>query len=221
MGKRIEQIASLRGHSIALRYKKSDKKELEPAQIASSDIVVDFSHASSVLSHLSLSLSLNKPIVIGTTGWEHERAAAEKMVKENHGSCLFSPNFSIGAFLFRHLVERAAHLFDPFEDYDVAGLEIHRRCKPDSPSGTAKELSRVLANHMPNRKEVVFASIRCGQNPGLHTVYFDGSSDAITLTHEARNRDGFAHGAVKGAEWLLSRKGFFTMDDWMRDQLCS
>ena len=186
---------------------------------STSDVVIDFSHPSSVLSHLDLCLAMKKSIVIGTTGWETSHDQARQRIEEAKGSCLYSPNFSIGIFLFNQIVAHAAQLLQKFPEYDVAGVEAHHRQKVDSPSGTAKALSDTLLHNMPRLKDFNFSSIRCGSIPGTHTLYFDSNVDTLTLTHEARNREGFAHGAVIGAEWLIGRQGFFTMKDMMMGEL--
>lgn len=218
MGKLIEKIAEAQGHFVIARFSSNlgtllkRKQELEDA-----DIAIDFSHFGCLHAHLELCLSLNKPLVIGTTGWDENLEKAKSMVEEANGSCLYSPNFSIGVYLFQKIVAYAGALMQPFSAYDIGGAEIHHNQKKDHPSGTAKALTETLRHAMPRSKDFEFASVRCGQFPGTHTLYFDSSIDTITLTHEARSREGFAAGAIKGAEWLLSRQGFFTMDDFMKD----
>lgn len=220
MGKLIEEIAHANGHSVVGQFSTSlgtahERRE----ELESADIAIDFSHSSSLLSNLELCLSLNKPLIIGTTGWEENFDKAKRMVKGANGSCLYSPNFSIGVYLFQKIVAYAGAITQPFSAYHVGGVEMHHSQKKDHPSGTAKALKDALCKEMPRSKDFEFASVRCGSFPGTHTLYFDSPIDTITLTHEARNREGFAVGAIKGAEWLLSRQGFFTMDDFMKDQL--
>lgn len=217
MGKLVEQTALEKGHEVIARFSRQlglpqDRKQ----DLDQADLAIDFSQAACVMSHLELCLSLNKPLVIGTTGWENQHANAQEMVKEFKGSCLHAPNFSIGAYLFEQLAGFAAALFQPFQDYDVCGVEYHHRQKLDTPSGTAKALSKQLLKKMPRLDELNFTSVRCGHMPGTHTLQFDSSADTIALTHQARSRQGFACGAIMAAEWLLSRKGFFTIDDMMQ-----
>ncbi len=218
MGQLIEQMASIKGHQIVARFSShlgtlNDRLE----ELFEADLVMDFSQTSCVLSHLKLCLSASKPLIIGTTGWEKQKIAAQEIVQKSGGSCLYSPNFSIGIYLFKHIIAYAANLFQPFPDYDVTGIEYHHHQKIDKPSGTAKELSKELLQNMPRLKELNFSSIRCGHIPGTHTLYFDSLADTLIFTHQARNRQGFAHGAILAAEWLLHRKGFFTIDDMMKD----
>jgi 4-hydroxy-tetrahydrodipicolinate reductase len=220
MGQLIEQLAATKDHDIAARFSlQLGTLHNRSQELAKADLAIDFSQASVVLNHLDICLSLGKPLVIGTTGWEEQLATAEERVEQAKGSCLYAPNFSIGFYLFQHIMGYAASLFQPFNDYDVSGIECHHRQKIDKPSGTAKALSQHILHHMPRLQSLDFSSVRCGHMPGTHTLYFDSSIDTLTFTHQARNRLGFAQGALMAAEWLLPRRGFFTIDDMMRDHL--
>ena len=204
------------GHEICAIVSRQSKN---PQHLTNADLAIDFSHNSCVIDNLSLCLSLNKPMLIGTTGWEERLTAARNLVAQARGSCLYAPNFSIGIYLFRQILRHAATLFQPFEEYDACGVESHHKEKKDSPSGTAKAISQDLQTHMPRMGTFNFASIRCGHIPGSHTIHFDSPSDTLTLTHESRNREAFAHGAFKAAEWLLNKQGFFSFEDMMNDIL--
>lgn len=217
MGQLVEQVATAKGHSIVAKFSNQLGTLRDRWQeLAEADIAIDFSRACNVMSHLELCLFLNKPLVIGTTGWEDQHMIAQEMVYKANGSCLHAPNFSIGIYLFQKIVAYAASLFEPFHDYDVSGVEYHHRQKQDAPSGTAKALTKNLLQDMPRIQNFEFTSIRSGHMPGTHLLHFDSLVDTITLSHEARNRQGFAEGALMAANWLLPRKGFFTLDDMMR-----
>lgn len=220
MGQLVEQIAQAKGHQITARFsRRLGTLEDRLQDLAQIDLAIDFSQAPFVLPHLKLCLSLGKPLVIGTTGWEEQLTTAQEMVHQAHGSCLYAPNFSIGIYLFQQIVNYAASLFQPCHDYDVSGVEYHHKQKRDTPSGTAKALTQNLLHHMPWLQEFTFSSVRCGHIPGTHTLHFDSPNDTLTFTHQARNRQAFAEGALKAAEWLLPRKGFFTMEDMMHPDL--
>lgn len=218
MGRLIEKAALLKGHEITARISRQlgatqeNQEKLEKA-----DVAIDFSHPACVISNLEFCLKIEKPLIIGTTGWEEQLTLAKSMVERMKGSCLYAPNFSIGVYLFKQIVAYAATLFQPLKNYDVGGLEYHHKQKVDSPSGTAKNLEQTLLQNMPRVKDFKFSSIRCGHFPGTHTLYFDSSVDTVTLSHEARNREGFAQGAILAAEWILSKRGFFSIDDMMKD----
>ena len=160
------QTALAKGHQITLRYSPRDadlKNYLK--ELAECDLAIDFSYARGVLNHLQLCLSQGKPLVIGTTGWEEYLQTAQHLVSEAQGSCLYAPNFSIGVYLFQHIVEYAASLFQFFSNYDVSGMEYHHRQKSDSPSGTAKLLAKRVLGQMPRLQDFAFSSVRCGHIP--------------------------------------------------------
>jgi 4-hydroxy-tetrahydrodipicolinate reductase len=218
MGKLIEQEALAKGHEIVARFSRQwGTVQNRPHDLAQADLAIDFSRASVVLDHLQICLSFSKPLVIGTTGWEEQRATAQKMVRDANGSCLHAPNFSIGVYLFQQITRYAASLFQPFTDYDVSGVEYHHRHKLDSPSGTAKTLTQNILHQMPRLNDLTFSSVRCGHIPGTHTLHFEGPTDSLIFTHQAHHRQGFADGAIMSAEWLRCRQGFYTFEDMMGD----
>ena len=228
MGHLVEDIAKQKDHQIVARIQSSTS--IAEQQLKEADLCIDFSTPESVLQNVHLIAKSKKNIVMGTTGWYDQMEEVKKIVKEHDIGFLFSPNFSVGLHLFRKIVENAAQLINDIEEYDVAGYEIHHNQKADSPSGTAKSLMDNILQKIKRKKnplyemgdrqitpeELHFTSIRCGFVPGTHTLIFDSPADTITLTHQARNREGFARGAVTAAEWLVEKKGFFTLDDIIR-----
>ncbi len=217
MGQLVEQLALANNHHIVARISRQfGGLENHLQSLEQADLAIDFSQASAVLNHLQLCLSMKKPLIIGTTGWETHLETAQLMVQQSQGSCLYAPNFSIGVYLFQQIVAHAASLFQSFPHYDVSGIEYHHRQKLDQPSGTAKSLTKHVLHCMPRLQQFNFSSIRCGHIPGTHTLLFDSPNDTLTLTHQARSREGFALGALMAAEWLLPRQGFFTLDDMMQ-----
>ncbi len=223
MGKLVEQAVKARGHQVVAII---DSPSSHP-NIAEADICVDFSVPEHVLKNVALIAKQKKNIILGTTGWESQADEIFKIVQQAKIGLLHSPNFSIGAQLFYKIVARAAALFEKMDNYEVGGFEWHHGRKTDSPSGTARQLGTILTQNMERKtsvnfeplqrpvkkEEIHFASLRSGYNPGMHTVIFDSEQDSITLTHQARNRMGFAYGAVIAAEWLRNQTGIFTLDD--------
>jgi 4-hydroxy-tetrahydrodipicolinate reductase len=208
MGRLIEKIAP--DHNCAIVAIASQNRVPTEEQFKAADLFLDFSHSSQVMSHLELGIRYKRPLIIGTTGWEEHLDDAKKRVKHADIGVLYSPNFSLGVCLFLSLLSSAKELFQPFNEYDRAGIECHHRTKADAPSGTAKKIS-ALFDH-----DLEWGSIRCGHIPGTHTVVFDSQGDTIKLSHEARNRDGFAIGALKAAHWIKDKKGWRTMDEMVR-----
>ncbi|MBI5753518.1 4-hydroxy-tetrahydrodipicolinate reductase [Candidatus Peregrinibacteria bacterium] len=161
------------------------------------------------------------------------KAAKKNLDNANEIGFLWSSNFSIGVNLYFKMVEVAAKLVNKFDEYDVWGHEIHHYNKADSPSGTAKTLEKILLDNIERKKAVVedkldrkrepheihFSSVRGGPVNFGHTIGFDSAADRILITHEARCRDGYALGAVKAAEWLNGKKGYFNMEDFLRGMI--
>jgi 4-hydroxy-tetrahydrodipicolinate reductase len=245
MGRLIEKTALSRGHAVvavidpfaggtAASGCVIGKIIAEIKGGADSDSVhaaIEFSSPASAVDNIKALLAAGIPVVTGTTGWYDRLAEVEEAVQAADGSLVWSSNYSIGVRLFLKIAAFAAKTADPYEEYDIAGYESHHNRKADSPSGTAKTLvENVLAaqtrktkavydklDRPPAQDELHFASLRTGSDPGTHTLFFDSDADTITITHRARNREGFASGAVRAAEWLAGsghpRRGIFTLDD--------
>lgn len=204
-------------------------RSIDAAALQNTDVVIDFSHPTVVLSNVGLVAPFKKNIVMGTTGWYDQLEAVKQIVTQHGIGFLYSSNFSIGVQLFLKLVERAGQLFNNFEQYDVFAHEFHHRQKADSPSGTALSVGKALLKTMPRKREILsdtshekiapdrlhLTSTRGGFVPGTHEVYFDSEADTVEIRHTARGRAGFASGALRAAEWLNGKKGFFTMEEWL------
>ncbi len=168
-------------------------------------------------------------MIIGTTGWYDKLKEVENLAKESDIGVLWSANFSIGVNLYFKIIEKASLLINQYDEYDIWGTELHHNNKADSPSGTTKEISKILLENIGRKTEVIydkldrkikpeeihFSSTRGGAINFSHTVSFDSPSDTITIIHNARDRGGYALGAVKASEWLNSKKGFFNMNDFL------
>ncbi|NGX55092.1 MAG: 4-hydroxy-tetrahydrodipicolinate reductase [Chlamydiae bacterium] len=200
MGKLVETIAKQRGHAIIAKGR-------QPTEIAEADVIIDFSHASSVVDHVRLAIDAGTSIVIGTTGWDQEIDTVKSMVGGSGIGALYCPNFSVGMALFLKLLSKMAPLMKEFPEYDPVGVEFHHNQKKDSPSGSAKKISEIVGG------DLAFTSIRCGSIPGKHQVIFDSPVDTITISHEVRNREGFAVGSIKAAEWIIDKQGWHTFND--------
>ena len=214
MGKLIRTLAEDKGHEIVVVIDDADAG-LSAAELAGkligADVVIDFTTAEAVRRNVEACVSVDLPLVEGTTGWHGQRGEIERIVREGVGKFVFGANFSIGVNLFYRIAAQAAELFAKFPEYEVFIEEQHHSRKKDAPSGTALKLKDVVAASI--KKEIGVTSTRAGNIPGTHRVGFDGSADQILLEHTARSREGFASGALLAAEWIVGKQGFYEFTD--------
>lgn len=228
MGHMIEQCAKKAGHEVvatidtfaedaSVKVPEGDSDAVARAVKSSgADGVIEFTHPSAVIANVKAILPLGLPLVVGTTGWNDKHEEIASYAKEVGGTVMTAGNFSIGVNMFYKIVEEAAKIMSEYSDYDVATWEAHHNQKADSPSGTALEIARHVMMGYKTKTEIVtdafherpkanqlhVSSTRCGNIPGTHKVFFDGTADTIELTHTARSREGFAVGSVKSLEKL-------------------
>jgi 4-hydroxy-tetrahydrodipicolinate reductase len=176
------------------------------------DVAVDFTSPEAVVSNVTALARQGINIVLGTTGWGAHEAELKKIVSEAGIGIVAAPNFSTGVVLFELLVARSAEIFAAQPEFGAWVHEAHHAAKKDAPSGTALKLRKSMEAAGFNRPIDVSAT-RAGYIPGTHTIGFDGPSESITLTHTARDRGGFARGALSAARWVSGRTGWFTMQD--------
>lgn len=224
MGKLVEQLAPELGFEVVLRLSGSTNPGgagLTPEAVAGAggiDVAIDFSTSAAVPANVERLVELEIPVVIGTTGWQGELPQMRELVESRGGALVHGANFSTGVLVFYRIVEAAARLLSPQADYDPWLYEIHHRMKKDAPSGTLHELARVLERSGYDRP-VDTAANRAGAIPGTHVVGFDSTADTLTLTHTARDRSGFARGALKAARWIVGRRGFFAWSEVWEEAL--
>lgn len=204
MGRMIEQTALSKGLDVVCVI---DINGVERGELRDADVCIEFSQPSAVLENIKLAASANKPIVVGTTGWYKHLDEVRRLVETGDIGFVYGSNFSIGVNLMFKVVEYAANLFKNFPSYDPFIEEAHHKFKQDAPSGTALTLKQRVESEY--NCEVPTASTRAGHIPGTHTVGFDSEVDTLAITHTARNRQGFAEGAIVAAQWIANRKGFY------------
>jgi len=227
MGAPLVQAIEKRGHKVALIITEESDSDWSVSGI---DVFIDFSTASALSQNLSKISASRVPMVIGTTGWNAKIKDYEKILAENRSGAIWSGNFSIGVNLYWNMLEQAVQQMRRFENgYDVSVAERHHRFKIDAPSGTAIRTADIIldgsstknkmvtdvTSHAPEKNEVQVGSIRGGYHPGQHTVTWDSEFDTIEFRHSARNRDGFAMGAVIAAEFIVDKqlRGLFPFSD--------
>ena len=218
MGKVIEKIALERGHEIVLRKDRSDTFE----GITNADIAIDFSVPTSAVSHISECLNQNIPVISGTTGWLENYAEMVDLCHKKNGSFIYASNFSLGVNIFFELNNYLAKMMKNLKDYNVSMEEIHHTQKLDAPSGTAISLANGIIENTdyvnwtienPTANQIYIDAKRIENVPGTHSVFYDSKVDQIEIKHTAHSREGFALGSVIAAEWLIGKKGVFTMKD--------
>ena len=237
MGRAVEEVARERGHEVGPildEFSNEGGAGITAEALAGVSVAIDFSISSAVLENVRGAAAEGVNMVVGTTGWSEERDAVEGSVREAGTALLAASNFSVGMLLFAQIVRSAARLVNAVDEYDVHLWETHHRHKIDHPSGTARRLADLLLQELDRKTEwthelqdgtpvdhtqLQVAVTRVGSAPGTHGVAIEGPDDRIELRHEARNRGGFARGAVMAAEWLEGRSGIFTMADVMEDLL--
>lgn len=218
MGKVIEKVALSRGHEIVLRKTSSSSFD----GLENADVAIDFSIPDAAVGNIIACFDTNVPVICGTTGWLSQYEEMVAHCKAKNGAMIYASNFSLGVNLFFEMNTYLAKLMSKFDQYKVRMEEIHHTQKLDSPSGTAITLANdiiqqseytnwVLQNAHAN--EVLIHAQRIENVPGTHAVIYDSEIDSIEIKHTAHNRDGFALGAVIAAEWLVGKKGVFTMKD--------
>jgi 4-hydroxy-tetrahydrodipicolinate reductase len=176
------------------------------------DVAIDFTFPDAVKTNVAALAAKGVNLVIGTTGWQADEPAVRRMVESAGIGVVAAPNFSVGVVLFEAIVARAAGLFAAQQEFGAFVHEAHHDKKKDAPSGTAILLKQDMVDAGYTRT-IDVSSTRAGYMPGVHTVGFDGPAETIVLSHSARDRSGFARGALAAAGWVKGRKGFFTMKD--------
>jgi 4-hydroxy-tetrahydrodipicolinate reductase len=223
MGREIDSVAREQGETVAEVFEIDHI--VQPNALADVDVCIEFTTPDAAINNIRAAAAAGKDIVVGTTGWYEHLPEVRQIVRES--GLLYSSNFSLGVNIFFRIVSRAAELMNKAVEYDPFIHETHHRQKADSPSGTAAHLSKLLVDRIERKKEVLadaskgkippatlhVSSTRAGFVVGEHIVGFDSEADRIELRHEAKNRRGFALGALAAARWLRGRKGIFTMDD--------
>ncbi len=226
MGHEIETAALKRGHIVKLIIDMENQADLCTEKLSDIDAAIEFSSPDSAFDNISRCLELSVPVVSGTTGWLKDYEKAVEICKRKNTSFIHSSNFSIGVNILFMLNEELARQMAVYSEYKVSIDEIHHTKKLDAPSGTAISLAQGIVGRHPEYKNwcaeidkkencIPIRSFREGVVPGTHSVLWDSEIDTISIRHEAKNRKGFAIGAVVAAEYIHSKKGIFTMSDVM------
>jgi len=215
MGRIIERVAIERGNEVVLKLDELNNAKHEGItadNFAGVDVAIDFSVPSAAVENILRIAALGVNLVVGTTGWQDHMNHVRSVVAGRGIGMVWSPNYSVGVNAFFRIVSEAAKLLETEPEYEAWAWEIHHSGKKDAPSGTLlKTLDEMKAAGY--ARHISVASNRAGAIAGTHEIGFDSPADTITLRHTARSRDGFALGAVKAAEWIKGKRGFYEFGD--------
>jgi 4-hydroxy-tetrahydrodipicolinate reductase len=215
MGKLIEQLAPEYDFEVALKldeFNNADGAGLIARNFVGIDVAIEFSIPAAVPGNVEGIAALGVPLVVGTTGWLEQIDQVQRIIEEHHTGLVWSPNFSIGVNVFFRLVAEAARLLAAEPAYGAWAWEIHHSAKKDAPSGTLLKLVEEMKK-AGYARHIDVGSNRAGTIPGTHEIGFDSGADTITLRHTARSREGFARGALKAAQWIIGKQGFYEFSE--------
>lgn len=240
MGRRIEALAGQVDATVSAVFDTNPEtrlKDLATAEVLQKvDALIDFSHPQQVEESVAVASQAGKPLVIGTTGWDIDRQKLADQCRLNKVAVLYGSNFSLGVQLFMKLARKAAGLYNhPL--FDVALHETHHTQKVDAPSGTARTIAELMSSELQSKKgwrygvdtrghvqteQLLVTSSRLGGVFGDHEIRIQSEWDDICIRHSARNRDGFAVGALKAAVWLRDQApGFYQIEEVVEEVLQS
>jgi 4-hydroxy-tetrahydrodipicolinate reductase len=237
MGKEIEKIAVARGHEIVSIIDIDNQQDFESEAFKSADVAIEFTNPHVAYQNYMKTFAAGVKLVSGSTGWLEEHGEEVKKLCTEGGKTLFwSSNFSLGVAIFSAVNKYLAGIMNNFPAYEVSMVETHHIHKLDAPSGTAITLAEGILEKIDRKdkwvmgtltapdgtvsgtadcaaNELSVSSIREGEVPGIHAIRYDSEADSITITHDAKNRKGFALGAVLAAEYTAGHEGFLGMSD--------
>jgi len=214
MGKEIEKMAITKHHVIVAKIDcDEDWTKLGP-EIVKSDVIIDFSQPNVVVENIRKSIDLNMPIVVGTTGWDNEKEKIRELCLAKNQALFVASNFSIGINILYEINKLLARLMNNYPEYDMAIEETHHIHKKDRPSGTAilianqiidlfKDKNQWILDKTNTPSDLLIKSLRKGEVPGTHIINYSSDIDEIEIKHTAKNRKGFAQGAILAAEWMM------------------
>ncbi len=228
MGKTIEQIALSRGHEIVSRIDIDNQEEFESEAFKSADVAIEFTAPKVAVQNYKRAFQAGVSVVSGTTGWTEQMPEIQTLCEQKNVAFFWASNFSLGVNIFFAVNEYLARIMNQFPAYQVSMEETHHTQKLDAPSGTAITLAEGILNNIDRKNNwqlseekaadpiLAIKAIREGTVPGIHTIQYESDFDYITITHDAKNRNGFALGAVLAAEFTYGKKGCLGMKDMFK-----
>lgn len=239
MGKEIERIALSRGHEIVCIIDINNRQDFDSDAFRSADVAIEFTAPSVAYGNCIEAFRQGVKVVSGSTGWINEHREEMKSLCDEGKTLFWSSNFSLGVTIFSAVNKYLARIMNDFPNYDVSMVETHHIHKLDAPSGTAITLAEGILENLDRKdkwvmgtltapdgtvsgttecapNELPVSAVREGEVPGIHTIKYESEADSIIITHDAKNRKGFALGAVLAAEYTATHTGFLSMNDLFR-----
>lgn len=231
MGKAIEEVINETNENaerpVQEVVKKIDNEDFTADDLREADVAIEFTKPQSAYDNVMKCFEAGIPVVSGTTGWMNRIEEAKKLCEKEGQTLFYASNFSIGVNIFFEINNRLARLMNQQPQYDLSIHEVHHTEKLDAPSGTAITLAEGILKNMErkqkwvnkapeNEKDLPVLSYREKDVPGIHIVNYESEFDSLEIKHTAHSRKGFATGAVKAAEWVIGKKGFFGMRDMLK-----
>jgi 4-hydroxy-tetrahydrodipicolinate reductase len=229
MGREIEQVIveQNNGDEVVLKISYENLNEFTIENLKKADVAIEFTQPDSAVGNIYKCFEAGIPVVVGTTAWLHRLVEVKKKCADMNAALFFSPNYSIGVNIFWEVNRKLAQLMNAQPQYDVSLEEIHHLEKKDAPSGTAVKTAEVIMEELKRKDkwnlqttdnlqqtaEISIIAKREPNVPGTHTVTYTSSVDYIAIKHEAKNRRGFAEGAVLAAKWMAGKQGVYEMKD--------
>ena len=210
MGKRISELASKKSHIIVCVS--DSKKPAISLDLSIADVAIDFSTPTTAYENISHAINSGIPVISGTTAWTDKLQNINNLCTKKGGAFLYSSNFSLGVNIFLEINKKLAKLMKN-HNYKSKIHEIHHTQKLDSPSGTAITLAKQINEIL--ESETAITSDRINEATGTHQITYSSKIDEIEIKHTANNRDGFAMGAITAAEWIIGKKGVYSMKDML------
>lgn len=227
MGQLLERIAKQRGHKIVSIIDTDNVADFDSDAFRSASVAFEFTTPQTAVDNIKRAWEQDVKVVCGTTGWASALPSVLETLRSDDKSLFWASNFSVGVNIFWAINRKMARLMNRFAQYEVDIEEIHHIHKKDAPSGTAVTLAEVVTDELSRKNgwtlspqkehdKIEITAIRQGDVCGIHTIRYESHEDTITLTHEAKSREGFALGAVVAAEFIDDKVGYFTMDDLLQ-----
>ncbi|MDR2954986.1 MAG: 4-hydroxy-tetrahydrodipicolinate reductase [Prevotella sp.] len=227
MGHEIEKIALDRGHKIVSIIDINNPEDFASDAFKSADVAIEFSMPESAIDNYRKCFAANVPVVAGTTGWLEHMDEVKKACEKDGKTFFYASNYSLGVNIFFVLNKYLAKIMNNYPAYDVRMEETHHIHKLDAPSGTAITLAEGIIDNVNSKdrwilekeekpSDLAIHCIREGEVPGIHEVIYESEADTISIKHDAKNRKGFALGAVLAAEFTKGKKGFLGMNDMLK-----